>query len=90
MENQTKVFKRGDMVKCNYAPNETVVGEVIGYTPDGDIEVILSITKKRTKTVDKVTTTLKPSAVSIIELLYIDSDENDDDSGDENSEDDDD
>lgn len=77
MENQNHSFKRGDMVKCNYAPGECAVGEVVGYEPNGDIEVILSITRKRTKTVDKVKTSLKPNAVEAITLLYLDSDEED-------------
>lgn len=79
MDNQNQLFKRGDMVACNYAPGETAVGEVICYTSNGDIEVMLSITKKRTKTVDKVQTTLKPSQVTKMTLLYLDSELDEDD-----------
>lgn len=79
MDDKKQLFSRGDMVTCNYAPGETAVGEVICYTPNGDIEVMLSITKKRTKTVDKVQTTLKPSQVTKISLLYLDSEIDEDD-----------
>lgn len=88
MQNPTKKYQRGDMVKCNYAPNESAVGEFVNYEPNGDIRVILSITRKRTKTVDKVETILKPSAVEPLELLYIDSDEEDEEEdGEEDDED---
>ena len=70
MQTQNKRYRRGDMVKCNYAPNESAVGEVVEYMNNGDIKVILSVTRKRTKTVDKVETTLKASAVEDIQLLY--------------------
>lgn len=86
MPESVKRYKRGDMVKCNYAPSESAVGEVVGYESNGDIRVILSITRKRTKTVDKVETVLKPSAVEDIELLYIDTDEAEEDDIDEEDE----
>lgn len=77
IEENKRTFSRGDMVMCNYAPQETTVGEVVGYTPDGEIEVILSITKKRTKTVDKVTTTLKPHQIKELTYVYLDKDDED-------------
>lgn len=89
-EEITKIYQRGDMVKCNYAPNESAVGEVVGYEPNGDVRVILSITRKRTKTVDKVETTLKPKLVEDIELLYIDATEDGEESDDDYDDEDDD
>lgn len=83
MENLNHRFNRGDMVKCNYAPGENAVGEVIGYTESGEIEVFLSITRKRTKTVDKVKTVLKSSQVEPITLLYLDSDDEPEDDEDD-------
>lgn len=75
MSNTLRRWKRGDMVKCTYAPNEQCVAEFIGYEPGGEVKVILSITRKRTKTVEKVETVVKESAIEPLSLLYFEEDD---------------